>query len=210
MRSDAQPSSPTPARSRSRRALRALAWSLLALVLLVGALTAGAWWWLGSNQSLAFALARAARYLPAGQSLESREVSGSLRTGGRIGWLRWQSESLAVEVHEADIGWQLAPLLKRKVQLGEVHAARLLIERRGPVQDKPIEPLEPIVLPVEVDLPFRIDELRWAGPPAFQADKLSGRYRYAGDEHQLAIDGVDIAEGHYGARVTLQGPAPMA
>ena len=210
MRSDAQPSSPTPARSRSRRALRALAWSLLALVLLVGVLTAGAWWWLGSNQSLAFALARAARYLPAGQSLESREVSGSLRTGGRIGWLRWQSESLAVEVQEADIGWQLAPLLKRKVQLGEVHAARLLIERRGPVQDKPIEPLEPIVLPVEVDLPFRIDELRWAGPPAFQADKLSGRYRYAGDEHQLAIDGVDIAEGHYGARVTLQGPAPMA
>ncbi|NDZ12837.1 translocation/assembly module TamB [Variovorax sp. WS11] len=209
MQPDAQPS-PTPVRSRSRRALRALAWSLLVLVLLVGALTAGAWWWLGSNQSLAFALARAARYLPAGQSLESREVSGSLRTGGRIGWLRWQSESLAVEVHEADIGWQLAPLLKRKVQLGEVHAARLLIERRGPVEDKPIEPLAPIVLPVEVELPFRIDELRWAGPPALQADKLSGRYRYAGDEHQLVVEGVDIAEGHYGARVTLQGPAPMA
>ena len=209
MQPDAQPS-PTPVRSRSRRALRALAWSLLALVLLVGALTAGAWWWLGSNQSLAFALARAARYLPAGQSLESREVSGSLRTGGRIGWLRWQSESLAVEVHEADIGWQLAPLLKRKVQLGAVHAARLLIERRGPVEDKPIEPLAPIVLPVDVELPFRIDELRWAGPPELQADKLSGRYRYAGDEHQLVIEGVDIAEGHYGARVTLQGPAPMA
>jgi translocation and assembly module TamB len=209
MQPNASPS-PTPVRSRSRRALRALAWSLLALVLLVGALTAGAWWWLGSSQSLAFALARAARYLPAGQSLESREVSGSLRTGGRIGWLRWQSESLAVEVHEAHIGWQLAPLLKRKVQLGEVHATRLLIERRGPVEDKPIEPLAPIVLPVEVELPFRIDELRWAGPPALQADKLRGRYRYADDEHQLVIEGVDIAEGHYGARVTLQGSAPMA
>lgn len=209
MQPDAQPSL-TPARSRSRRVLRALAWSLLGLILLVGALTAGAWWWLGSNQSLAFALARAARYLPAGQTLESREVSGSLRTGGRIGWLRWQSESLAVEVHEATIGWQLAPLLKRKVQLGEVHAVQFRIERRGPVEDKPLEPLAPIVLPVEVELPFRIDELRWAGPPALQADKLAGRYRYAGNQHQLVVDGVNIAEGHYSARVTLQGPAPMA
>ncbi|MDR6538874.1 translocation/assembly module TamB domain-containing protein [Variovorax soli] len=209
MQLDAAPT-PRPARSRGRRALRALAWSLLGLVVLIGALTAGAWWWLGSDQSLAFALARAARYLPPGQTLESREVIGSLRTGGRIGWLRWQSESLAVEVHEATIGWQLAPLLKRKVQLGEVHAARLLVERRGPVEDKPVEPLAPIVLPVEVELPFRIDELRWAGPPALQADKLAGRYRYAGNEHQLVVDDVDMAEGHYAARLTLQGPAPMA
>ncbi|MFS2049190.1 hypothetical protein ACEN8K_09610, partial [Variovorax sp. CT11-76] len=109
------------------------------------------------------ASAKAAAYLPAGQTLESREVTGSLRTGGRIGWLRWQSESLAVEVREAKIGWQLAPLFERKVQLGEVHAAQLLIERRGPPSDKPAEPLEKIVLPVEVDLPFRIDDLRWAG-----------------------------------------------
>ncbi|VTU36833.1 Autotransporter assembly factor TamB [Variovorax sp. PBL-H6] len=202
--------SPTPPRSRGRRVVRALALSLLGLVLLVGVLTAGAWWWLGSSQSLAFALARAARYLPNGQTLESRDVSGSLRAGGRIGWLRWQSESLSVEVHEATIGWQLAPLLKRKVQLGELHAAQLLIERRAPAEDKPPQPLAPIVLPVEVELPFRIDTLRWAGPPALQADNLAGSYRYAGDEHQLVVEGVDIAQGHYGARVTLQGPAPMA
>lgn len=203
------PSTPTT-RSRGRRVLRALAWSLFGLVALVSAMVAGAWWWLGSNESLAFALVRAAHYLPAGQTLESRNVTGSLRAGGRIGWLRWQSESLAVEVHEATVGWQLAPLLKRKVQLGEVHAAQLLIERRGPVEDKPLEPLAPIVLPAEVELPFRIDQLRWTGPPMLQAEKLAGSYRYAGNEHRLVIEGVDIAEGHYGARVTLQGPAPMA
>ena len=96
MQTDPKPQPPDAAprarRSRTRRALRALGWTvggLLALVLVIGA---GAWWWLGSNQSLAFALARAALYLPAGQSLESRGVKGSLRTGGRIGWLRWQSE----------------------------------------------------------------------------------------------------------------------
>ncbi|WP_062365481.1 translocation/assembly module TamB domain-containing protein [Variovorax paradoxus] len=213
MQTDAEPQSTLPARarrSRTRRALRALGWmfaGLLALVLVVGA---AAWWWIGSNQSLAFALAKAARYLPAGQTLESREVTGSLRTGGRIGWLRWQSDKLAVEVQEASVGWQLAPLFQRKLQLGEVHAARLLIERRGPPSDTPTEPLEQLALPIEVELPFRIDELRWTGPPALQASQLAGSYRYTGAEHRLEVKGVDIADGHYSARVKLQGPAPMA
>ncbi|MDQ0568379.1 translocation and assembly module TamB [Variovorax paradoxus] len=213
MQTDAEPQSnaaPRARRSRTRRALRALAWTAAGLLALVLVLGAGAWWWLGSNQSLAFALAKAARYLPAGQTLESREVTGSLRTGGRIGWLRWQSEKLAVEVHRAEIGWQLAPLFQRKLQLGEVHAARLLIERRGPPSDTPTEPLEQLALPIEVELPFRIDELRWTGPPALQANQLTGSYRYTGAEHQLEVEGVDIAEGHYSARVKLQGPAPMA
>ncbi|MFM9427489.1 translocation and assembly module TamB [Variovorax sp. GrIS 2.14] len=197
-------------RSRTRRALRALAWSFAGLIALVLVLTAGAWWWLGSNQSLAFALTQAANHLPAGQSLESRDVSGSLRTGGRIGWLRWQGPTLAVEVHGAQIGWALAPLLKRKVQLGEVHAAQLLIERRGPPSKTPTEPLEQLALPIDVEFPFRIDDLRWTGPPALQATNLSGLYKYANAQHALDVTGVDIADGHYSARVALQGPAPMA
>lgn len=213
MQTDAEPQSTPPARakrSHMRRALRALGWTFAGLFALVLVIGAGAWWWIGSNQSLAFALAKTARYLPAGQTLESREVTGSLRTGGRIGWLRWQSEKLAVEVHEANVGWQLAPLFQRKLQLGEVHAARLLIERRGPPSDTPTEPLEQLALPIEVELPFRIDELRWAGPPALQANQLAGSYRYTSAEHQLEVKGVDIADGHYSARVKLQGPAPMA
>ena len=205
----APPATPPP-RSRARRALRAFAWGLSGLVALVLLLGAGAWWWLGSDHSLAFALARTARYLPAGQTLESRDVTGSLRAGGRIGWLRWESESLAVEVRDARIGWQLAPLLRRRVQLGEVHAAQLLIERRAPAENKPAEPLEQLVLPVEIELPFTIDDLRWAGPPALQATGLAGSYRYSDAHHQLDITGVDIAEGHYVARLRLQGPAPMA
>jgi translocation and assembly module TamB len=207
-----EPAPPLPLvrRSRGRIALLALAWSVAGLVALVLVLTAGAWWWLGSNQSLAFALGQAARYMPAGQTLESRDVTGSLRAGGHIGWLRWQGPGLAVEVHDAHIGWELAPLLERKVRLGEVHAAQVAIERRGPVEDKPVEPLEPIVLPVEVELPFRIDELRWAGPPALRATGLAGSYRYVGARHQLEVTGVDIADGHYAAHVKLQGPTPMA
>ncbi|MDM0012365.1 translocation/assembly module TamB domain-containing protein [Variovorax sp. J22P168] len=212
-RPDPTPEAPAavPARrSRTRRALRALAWTftgLLAALLLLGA---AAWWWLGSDQSLAFALARTARYLPAGQTLESRDVSGSLRAGGRIGWLRWESESLAVEVRDARIGWRLAPLLQRRVQLGEVHAAQVSITQRPQTESKPVEPLTQIVLPVEVELPFKIDDLRWTGPPALQATGLEGSYRYRNDHHELEIAGVDIADGHYGAQLRLQGPAPMA
>lgn len=190
--------------------MRALAWTVLGLFIAVLLLGAGAWWWLGSNQSLAFALAQAAQRLPTGQTLESRDVSGSLRTGGHIGWLKYQSESMAVEVNEATIGWQLAPLFQRKVQLGEVHAKQVLIERRGPPTDKPTEPLEQLALPVDVELPFRIDTLRWAGPPALTATNLSGSYSYKAAEHALEVKGVDIADGHYSARVKLQGPAPMA
>ncbi|SCK38890.1 autotransporter secretion inner membrane protein TamB [Variovorax sp. HW608] len=210
---DETPATPpaAPKRSRMRRVLRGFAWFIGGLVTLVIALAAGAWWWLGTDESLAFALSRTARLLPADQTLESRDVSGSLRAGGRIGWLRWQGPTLAVEVSDARIGWRLAPLLQRRVQLGEVHAGQVVIERRGTPEEKPVEPLEQIVLPVQIELPFSIDDLRWTGPPALQATRLAGSYRYTSEHHHvLEITGVDVAEGHYGAQVDLQGPAPMA
>src|SRR6218665_2912382 len=43
------------------------------------------WYWAGSDTSLASALSQAAHYLPAGQRLESRAVSGSPRRGGGRG-----------------------------------------------------------------------------------------------------------------------------
>ncbi len=203
------PSAAAPRRSRSRRVLRTTAWTFGGIVLAFLLLTAAAWWWVGSSQSLAFALTQAARYLPAGQSLETRDVSGSLRAGGHIGWLRWRSPTLAVEVHQAQIGWQLAPLWQRKLALGEVHVAQLALERRGPPQHKPVEPLEQLVLPIDVELPFRVDDLRFDGPPMLQATHLAGRYRYADAHHLLEVEGIDVAQGHYSARVKLLGPAPM-
>ncbi|CAN7702924.1 translocation/assembly module TamB domain-containing protein [Acidovorax sp. LjRoot66] len=215
-------SAPPPPPRRRRSWLRLLAWLVLGLLALVLAVGGGAWWWAGSNTSLAMALARAAQYLPADQKLESRDVSGSLRAGGNIGWLRWSSPAMVVEVDGARIGWQLAPLLSRKVELGEVHAARVRItpQATAPSSTEPLKPLEQLVLPVQVAVPFKVDSLEWAGSPeqqtslagkpAVQAQNLAGDYRYDGTEHHLKVDNVELAQGRYSARVKLQAQAPMA
>ncbi|HYP71099.1 MAG TPA: translocation/assembly module TamB, partial [Variovorax sp.] len=210
---DKTPSSTAlPKRSRGKRVVRALLWSAGGLVALVAVLLAGTWWWIGSNQSLAFALAQAARFMPADQQLTHEDVEGSVLAGGRIGRLRWQSPTLAVEVHDASIGWHLPSLLQRKLTLGEVHVARLDIESIGPKPENspPPEPLQQLVLPLAIELPFKVDTLRWAGPPEVVASGLAGSYRYEAGEHRLKVDGVDLADGHYAAQAQLQGAAPMA
>ncbi|MBU1351060.1 MAG: translocation/assembly module TamB domain-containing protein [Gammaproteobacteria bacterium] len=202
----------TPPR-RAPRAVRALGWLLLTLVALLLAVAAGVWIWAGSSTSLATALARAAQYLPAEQTLESRDVSGALRSGGRIGWLRWSSPTLAVEVTDIRLGWQLAPLLQRRLELGEVHATRVLITPQtppNPTPDTPPTPMTELVLPIQIGVPFRVDEIQWAGSPEVEALGLLGDYRFDGNQHRLNIDQVELAQGRYSARATLQAQTPMA
>jgi translocation and assembly module TamB len=206
---------PVPGRPKRRRWLARTAGILAALVLLVAAGLAGLWVWSGSDQSLATLLRQAERRMPAGQTLAAQDVSGSLRRGGRIGALRWQNESLAVELRGIDIGWQLGPLLQRKVQLGTVRIADVDVTRTGPAKEsEPLQPLQNLTLPVRIDVPFQVDRIRWAGPPETVATALAGRYRYDGSDHRLDIDGVDVANGEHAVRLDvrlqLQGAAPMA
>jgi len=137
-------------------------------------------------------------------------VSGALRSGGRIGWLRWSSPGMAVEVTDITIGWQLAPLLQRRLELGDVHAARVQITRRDAPPKDTTPPPEQLVLPLQLGLAFRVDQIDWAGPPAVQVLGLAGDYRFDGSEHRLNISNVDLAQGRYIASATLQAHAPMA
>ncbi|UCV00124.1 translocation/assembly module TamB domain-containing protein [Acidovorax radicis] len=206
-------SAPRPPPRRAPRAVRALGWLLLVLVGLLLVTGSAAWWWAGSHSSLATALTRAAPFLPVDQQLESREVSGSLRSGGRIGWLRWSSPSMAVEITDIRLGWQLAPLLQRRLELGEVHAARVQITAQPTPDATPPAPLTPptqLVLPLQIGVPFRVDEIEWAGPPAVLAHGLAGAYRFDGAQHRLTVDSVELAQGVYSAHATLQAQAPMA
>ena len=200
-------------RSRSVRIWRSLGWLVLALVTTVLLVAATLWVWAGTNTSLAAALARAAQYMPAEQRLESRDVTGSLRSGGSIGWLRWSSPSLAVEVTDIRLGWQIAPLLQRRLELGEVQAARVVITRQTPATPEPPTPLEPLtqlMLPLQIGVSFKIDAIEWQGPPAVLAQNLWGNYRFDGQQHRLNIDQLALAQGSYTARVALDAQAPMA
>ena len=200
------PPRPTRRPRPRRRAARVL--MLLAAVLF--ALLAGLWWWMGTATSLATTLARAALHLPAGQSLETRDVTGSLRAGGHIGWLRWSSPTLVVEVENARIGWLLAPLLRRQVQLGEVHAAQITLTPRGEPSEEPTQPLEQLVLPVRVHMPFQVDRITWEAESPLTVVDLAGSYHFNGERHQLEIDRITLAQGRYALQVTLQAQAPMA
>ncbi len=71
--------------------------TLLLALLGLAALVGGLWFWSADSSSLSTTLGQVARWLPAGQSLETRQVTGSLRHGGRIGWLRWQQDGLTVQ-----------------------------------------------------------------------------------------------------------------
>ena len=195
---------------RHSRFWRIAAGLLALLVLAVVLLAAGLWVWSGRSTSLATTLAQAARYLPSDQTLQTRGVSGSLRGGGTIGWLRWSNPTMAVEVDGARFGWSLAPLLQRSVKVGEVHADKVRIASTPNPDAPPPEPLQQLVLPVSIDLPFQIDLIEWAGPPLVEARALSGRYRYDRVQHTLKVDGVDLAQGHYSLDATLQALAPMA
>ncbi|MGU3627605.1 translocation/assembly module TamB domain-containing protein [Comamonas sp. C24C] len=204
----AKASSPAP---RRRRWLRALGWTiaaaLLALALALGSLL----WWIGRDDSLNQTLQRVAGWLPADQSLVAKEVTGSVKNGGRIGWLKWQSPTMQVEVNEAQIGWQFRPLLlSRTLKLGEVHIAELRIAST-PDPDKPAsEPLQSLTLPVKIELPFRIDQIIWQGPPDAVVQDLRGRYEYTGTDHELKVSSLRFAQGAYQAQLKLQGAAPMA
>jgi translocation and assembly module TamB len=101
-----------------------LAATLLALVLALAACCGGL---AGTTRSTRRCSVWAG-WMPADQTLVAKEVTGSVKNGGRIGWLQWQSPTMKVEVREAQIGWQFRPLLlSRTLKLGEVHIAELRI-----------------------------------------------------------------------------------
>ena len=207
------PASPPAARaqrSRWRRAWRALAGLLLSLLLVLVVALGGVWWWAGQADSLATLITRVARWLPEGQSLEARDVSGTLRQGGHIGWLRWRGPTLTVEVEKTDIGWRLQPLLHREIQVGELHAQRLEITSTPNPDETPTEPLQQLRLPLRIQLPFQIDQLVWNGTPRAEIQQLQGSYRYDGSQHYLDVDRLNWADGSYRAKLQLQGDAPMA
>lgn len=190
-----------------RRLWNWLLGSLAALVLLVGAVLVAFWVWTDSDTSLATALRQASRYMSAGQVLVAEDVRGSLRKGGHIGLLRWESNGLVIEARQVDLAWQPRALFDRRLQLDSLHVAQLSIDDQRPAS--PATPLESLLLPFQVDLSFVVDTLRWAGAGALQATGVSGRYQFEGARHALTLTGAQLAAGQYRAQASILARAPL-
>lgn len=179
---------------------------LIALCCLVGV----AWWWTGQANSLASTLGRIASWMPADQKLEANGIEGSLRTGGRIGWLRWTSPAMQIEIKDADIEWRLQPLLSRELRLGRVNMAELRIRSTPqPKEDAPAAPLQSLQLPMRIDVPVRVERVVWEAPTETVITELYGHYNYNGIRHDLDVSSLRYAGGLYQAQMKLQAAAPM-
>lgn len=187
-----------------RISLGVLAATLLAVLVLLGTL----WVWGGASTSLVSALGQVARYLPAGQTLEVKEVKGTLRGGGTLGWLRWQRGDLSVEARDVSVAWGLRSLLDGELRLGQLAIRHLRIDDRRPASAA-TAPTD-LRLPIRVDAPFSVETVEWVGRTALQISGLNGHYTFDSYQHILDVSQVHISSGIYRVNGRLQAQAPMA
>ena len=156
--------SATPPEALPRRRWRRLGAALLALALLLAALLAGAWVWMGREGSLATAL----RWAGARQPLVTDEVTGTLRGGGKVRRLVWQQNGLRVEVQDAELRWTPAALLRRTLRIDRLAAGRIVIDDQRPKGEPSAGPPTSLALPLHIEVKqLQANELRWAGPPPY-------------------------------------------
>ncbi len=197
-----------------RRQLHALlfqlVWLLELVLVLAVALLVAVWLWSSTAGSLATVIREASAYLPTGQTLEAQEVKGSLRSGGQIGQLRWHADGLTVTAHDVRFDWQPLELLRRRLHVTELSVAQLEVDdQRAPSTDAPAPPPE-IVLPLDIDLPLVVDTFKLTGATTLEASNLVANYRYLAQQHHLQVDRIQLAQGQYQGRVSLQARLPMA
>ncbi len=186
-------------------------WWLLATLMLLMALAGGLWLWSDSNTSLATVIGQLSRVLPAGQTLESRDINGSVRAGGQIGWLRWSEGNLSIEARDVRVGWSLAALLHRELRLSELSVGHLRIEdKRAPTPDAASAPPTAVSLPLRVDAAVSVATVEWIGSSSQTITELSGHYIFDSYLHKLDKGQVHISSGNYQLSGTLQAQAPMA
>lgn len=195
------PSTPPAAAPRPpRRWLRATAWAAAGLAALAVAATGGAWWWAGTDGSLATALAWIARSQP----LSAERVTGSLRAGGHIDQLVWQQDGLRVDVRDVTLAWQPWSLLHGVLKVNRLAAASVQVDDQRPPSTTPSVPPSALGLPLPVLLEgFSVGRLQWTGGAAFTASNISGHYAFNGLSHQLELLSAQFAQGRYSGKASL-------
>ena len=193
-------------------------------VALLLALLLSAWLWAAQPQSLARTLDWAsdwlARWSGEPDVLLVREAQGSLRAGGRIGYLRWRHAGLEIELEGLELDWpaSLWPdlLLRRELALTQVQLARLRVSDQrapGPTPEPPATLELPWLRSVQV--PLQITALHLDNGMAIDLGPLQARYRYetptseSGGQHRLEVTQLRWAQGDYRLQATLQARMPL-
>lgn len=175
---------------------------------LTAVLGAGLWFWSGTEGSLETTVRAASALLPAGLSLQTQGVQGSLRQGGRIEALHWQQEGLELTLQQVELQleahrlWQ-GQLPLHTLRVGMLHGSSTSATTSSPAPTQ-------WVWPLSVQLDWRLDQLHWRGPATVEAADLQGQYRFDGEEHLLQLGHLRWASSQYQGQLRLQARAPMA
>ena len=217
------------------RAARGIGWlghwlpgALIALLLAAGI---ALWLWASSPGSLGQTLVWAQGWLKDRANtlglLDATGAEGSLRAGGRIEKLQWSFNGLQVQAHGVRLRWNqelwLDALLGRGVQLQELSIERLDV--RDDRQPSPTQPVQSLVLPLPVSLPWSVGQFSLEGRTRLTLSDLKGFYRYGPADaalqtrlgnlagisaaHQLTVDSLQLAQGRYQLQATMGAQAPM-
>lgn len=202
--------------------------ALIALLLAAGL---ALWLWAASPGSLGQTLAWAQAWLKDRVDtfglLDTTGAAGSLRAGGRIESLQWSFNGLQVRAKGVQLRWNQGlwfdALLGRGVQLQELSIERL--EVRDDRRPSPTQPLQSVVLPWPVSLPWSVGEFTLEGRTSLALSNLKGFYRYGAADaaqqtmlgrtagvthaHQLSVDSLQLAQGRYQLQATMGAQAPM-
>lgn len=189
-----------------RRWLRATAWAAGSIVVLAVGSTAGAWWWAGTDGSLATAL----NWIGRTQPLSAERVTGSLRAGGHVDQLAWQQDGLRVDVRDVTLAWQPWSLLHGTLEVNRLAAASVQVDDQRAPSTTPSVPPTALGLPLPVVLDgFSIGQLQWTGGAAFSASSITGNYAFKGSDHRLELLSAQVARGRYSGRATLSSRSPL-
>ena len=217
------PTPNAPAPYAKRRWLgRAGALVLLPLVAATGAL----WVWSGTDHSLQDTVQLVQKVLPEHMQLQAVGVQGSVRHGGRFEHLTWTQAGteaagfsggqLEVKVAQGQWQWSLPQLLRFHLHIEELQARSVTLQdtrtRHTPAPKS--EPLQSLTLPLGIQTPFHIQEIRVLGAQPEQdtvLQNLAGSYRYdrSSTQHSLQLDSLQVAQGFYSGSAWVTGQAPM-
>jgi translocation and assembly module TamB len=188
-----------------RRWLRATAWTAAGVAALAVTATGGAWWWAGTDGSLATALAWIARSQP----LSAERVTGSLRGGGHIDQLVWQQDGLRVDVRDLTLAWQPWSLLHGTLEVNRLAAASVQVDDQRPPSTTPSVPPSALGLPLPVVLDgFSIGQFQWTGGATFPL-RASAATMHSKAWTTSWNCSAHRSRGRYSGRATLSSRSPL-